>query len=405
MDSTEFNKIAGAFIGAFLVLMLLNFFAGQIYGTREVAHHGDEVLAFAVEIEETEASDEAEPEIDLLALVGAADPGKGEKGFSKCKACHKVEDGANAVGPHLWGIVGREIAGIEGYGYSDALNGIEGSWNLEELSAFLEAPKDYAPGTKMAFAGISDAEDRINLIAYLNDADGTPEDLTEGLSAPSDDGADASDTTETEQETAAVETDSTTESEAETEATTEDAAATETEESSEETAATEAEPATEDAASETSTEATETESTSEEAEATTESETTETAAATTESEPEPAEPASGGVFAAADVEAGKKVFRRCRACHKVEEGKNGVGPTLWGVVGRQIAAIEGFSYSDAMAAQGGDWTGQMLLDYLEDPKGVVPGTKMVFSGLKDLEDRVNLIAYLNEADGSPEPLE
>ena len=115
--------------------------------------------------------------------------------------------------------------------------------------------------------------------------------------------------------------------------------------------------------------------------------------------------AMAGAAHAGDAEAGKKVFNKCKACHKLEEGKNGVGPSLWGVVGRPVASVEGFSYSDGMKAHGGDWTASALSAFLENPKGVVPGTKMSFGGIKDEADRAALIVYLNEADGSPEPLQ
>ena len=177
MDSSEFNKIAGAVIGAFLIFMLLNFFSGQIYGTGEGAHH-EETLAFAVETEaEAAAGDQEAAGPDYAALLASADAAAGEKVFNKCKACHKIEDGVNGVGPHLWGIVGRDIASVSGYGYSDALAAKEGGWTLQELSAFLEKPSSYAKGTKMSFGGLKKPEDRVNVIVYMNEADGTPEPL------------------------------------------------------------------------------------------------------------------------------------------------------------------------------------------------------------------------------------
>lgn len=177
MDSTEFNKIAGAGLAIFLVFLLLGFFSGKIYGTRDSAHHGEEVLAFAVEIETGDVEEEVVEEVDLAALVASADPAKGEKVFNKCKSCHKVEDGAGGVGPHLWGIVNRDIGGIDGYSYSGVLGELPGVWDLAALDAFLENPKGYAAGTKMSFAGLKDAEDRVNLIVWLNEADGSPEAL------------------------------------------------------------------------------------------------------------------------------------------------------------------------------------------------------------------------------------
>ncbi|MEM8790886.1 MAG: cytochrome c family protein [Pseudomonadota bacterium] len=106
---------------------------------------------------------------------------------------------------------------------------------------------------------------------------------------------------------------------------------------------------------------------------------------------------SGGAAQAADPEDGKKVFRKCRACHKVEDGQNGVGPHLFGVVGRPVASVEGYKYSRGMAgfAEGGKaWTIEELDGYLANPRKHVKGTKMAFGGLKKEDDRAAIIAYL-----------
>lgn len=97
---------------------------------------------------------------------------------------------------------------------------------------------------------------------------------------------------------------------------------------------------------------------------------------------------------AQDADAGKRVFNRCRACHAVEPGQNKVGPTLAGVIGRKAGAVEGFNYSGAMKSSDVTWTEENLVKYLQDPKGFIPGNRMVFPGLKDEEDLSNLIAFL-----------
>ena len=87
MDSTEFNKIAGGVLAVFLVFLLLNFFSGKIYGTGEGSHHGPEVLAYAIELEDTGSAGAEEVKIDYAALVASADPAKGEKvGVIMCGA-------------------------------------------------------------------------------------------------------------------------------------------------------------------------------------------------------------------------------------------------------------------------------------------------------------------------------
>lgn len=100
--------------------------------------------------------------------------------------------------------------------------------------------------------------------------------------------------------------------------------------------------------------------------------------------------------AAGDAAAGEKVFNQCKACHTIEAGKNRVGPSLHGVVGRQAGSVEGFTYSPAMKSSGLTWTPETLDKYLADPKGAIPGNKMAFAGLKKPEDRANVIAYLSQ---------
>ncbi|MCL4766071.1 MAG: cytochrome c family protein [Hyphomicrobiaceae bacterium] len=109
---------------------------------------------------------------------------------------------------------------------------------------------------------------------------------------------------------------------------------------------------------------------------------------------------SAGSPAAADPENGEKVFRKCRACHQVGEGaKNAVGPLLNGIVGRPAGSIDGFNYSQANREAGKEglvWTEDKLLEYLKDPRAFMPKNKMAFAGLKDEEDRKDVIAYLKK---------
>jgi cytochrome c len=99
---------------------------------------------------------------------------------------------------------------------------------------------------------------------------------------------------------------------------------------------------------------------------------------------------------AQDAVNGEKVFKKCMACHAIDD-KNKIGPSLKGIVGRKAATVEGFKYSDAMlakAAEGVVWDEATLSAYLPDPKAFVPGTKMVFPGLKKPEEVADLIAFL-----------
>lgn len=97
-----------------------------------------------------------------------------------------------------------------------------------------------------------------------------------------------------------------------------------------------------------------------------------------------------------DPVAGQKVFKQCQTCHVNEPGKNKVGPTLWGIIGRTAGTVEGYNYSKANKESGIVWTEQAMFEYLENPRATIPGTKMTFAGLKKPEDRVNVIAYLQE---------
>ena len=99
-------------------------------------------------------------------------------------------------------------------------------------------------------------------------------------------------------------------------------------------------------------------------------------------------------LAEGDAEAGKTVYNQCAACHAVEEGVNRVGPSLYGIMGREAGSAEGFNYSDAMKNSGITWDEETLNAYLEDPRGYIPGNRMPYGGLKDEQQRADLIAYL-----------
>jgi cytochrome c2 len=478
MDSTEFNKIAGAGLAALLAFLLLNFFSGQIYGTGEV-HSEEHVLAFALPVEETAGGEAEAPQVDLVALFSNPDLAVGEKDFRACTACHSLAPGENKVGPSLHGVVGRPVASVEGFSYSDAMAAHGGEWTPEQLFHFLGDPKGQVPGTKMSFAGIKDPQERADVIAYLNQQGDAPVDLTAGLPVPEANaaaaegaaegaaaaGAAEGSVTEGENTGGAVTGQTTVEPAKEgAAAPTPPAAGTAGEAPEGEGILHSSDPSPEAAVQqnpgtagmpgegskpkEDQPEA----ASPDEAQAVPGQEAPASSVAGAEAPPqsppgqapaegaapgtgtdkqgaaEPAAPAeqmaaapagqteaaagsagagaAGGLdFASADAAAGEKLFRRCAACHKVEEGKNGIGPSLWGVVGRPVASLEGFDYSPAMQAHGGDWTPENLAAYLENPKAVVPGTKMAFAGLKDLQDRIDVIAYLNQHAANPQPLQ
>jgi cytochrome c len=102
---------------------------------------------------------------------------------------------------------------------------------------------------------------------------------------------------------------------------------------------------------------------------------------------------------AQDAAAGDKVFAQCRACHQVgPTAKNAVGPVLNGLFGRKSGTIEGYTYSDANKNSGIVWDEATFADYIKDPRAKIPGTKMVYAGLKDEQRIKDLIAYLKQFD-------
>ena len=105
------------------------------------------------------------------------------------------------------------------------------------------------------------------------------------------------------------------------------------------------------------------------------------------------------VLASGDAAAGEGLFRNCRSCHSVEAGQNMTGPTLHGVVGRAIDTVPDFNYTGALEQVGEEWSPENLFHFLENPRGVAPGTAMTYAGMRSPEDRANLIAWLATQDG------
>jgi cytochrome c len=168
----RFNTIAGWTLFAGIVALGSSIVAGEMF------HSGrPEKMGYPIEgvVEEGEDG-EAEQPIEFY--LAQADAAKGQAVFNKCVACHTVDKGApNQLGPNLWGTLGKPIGKSAGFAFSEALAGRGGAWTWGTMSEWLANPKAFAPGTKMTFAGISNSQDRANVIAFLNSKSDSPQPL------------------------------------------------------------------------------------------------------------------------------------------------------------------------------------------------------------------------------------
>ena len=293
----RFNTIAGWTLFSGIVALGLSSVAGHYFeaGKFEKPEKAGYKIAGVSDDEEKGGGAAAAPFESFLAT---ADVAKGEASFKKCTSCHSIDQGgANGQGPNLYAILGDGIAqGRGGFAFSDALKAKGGKWDWASLNSWLEAPSAFASGTKMSFAGLTDPQERANVMAYLN---------SKGSNLPL--------------------------------------------------------PAV------------------------------------------PAAPAAGAAAPAValvgDAAKGQKSFAKCGSCHTIAPGgPNGQGPNLAGIYGdKKGEGRGGFAFSDGLKAKGGVWDEASLDAWLTNPSGYVPGTKMSFAGLSDVQERANVIAYLKTA--------
>jgi cytochrome c len=185
-SSLEFNKALAAVLTAGIIASGAGVMSRIIYRP-----HIPEERAYAIDMSAVETSgDEAAQEqqeaasISQLLAVASANVDQavtsGQTIAKKCAACHTFEEGGpNKIGPDLWGVLGRDIASVPDFSYSAALSEREGTWDYEKLSEFLTSPREWAPGTKMTFAGLPKPEDRADIILYLRTLSNSPAPLPE----------------------------------------------------------------------------------------------------------------------------------------------------------------------------------------------------------------------------------
>jgi cytochrome c len=171
MHTTDGNKIAMAVLGTVTFVLLTSFGGELLFTEKKAAKAGYELpMPEAAVAAVAPAGPAAEP---IAVRLAASDKARGEAGFRQCVACHvNTKDGSNAgkQGPSLWNVVERVKAAAPGFAYSGTLAAMGAKsekWTFEALDKFIESPRGYAPGTKMAFAGVSNPKARADLVAYL----------------------------------------------------------------------------------------------------------------------------------------------------------------------------------------------------------------------------------------------
>ena len=171
MDSFEINKIIASILLVALLIIGISKISNIIFKVDKL-----DSSAYKVELPDDGAKQiseentvKADDKVDISALMALGDIAHGEKVFKKCSACHSIEaGGGNKIGPALYNVVGRKIAGVGDYKYSKALVEYKKNWSFEELNGFLIKPQKWIKGTKMAYAGLRKEKDRASVILYLN---------------------------------------------------------------------------------------------------------------------------------------------------------------------------------------------------------------------------------------------
>lgn len=179
----RFNTVAGWALFAGIIAL-----GGGIVSSHIFHAERPEQMGYAIEGVEAEGEG-ADAGPSLNTLLAKADVAAGEKVFGKCAACHTINQGGpNGIGPNLYATVGEAVAqGKAGFAFSDALKKVGGTWTFAQLDKWLKSPREFAPGTKMTFAGLGSGVDRANLIAYLN-AQGSNLPLPAADAAPAEGG-------------------------------------------------------------------------------------------------------------------------------------------------------------------------------------------------------------------------
>ena len=166
MDSFEWNKIFGAVLGTGLLVFGLKIVGSGLFSGEAPEKPG---YAIATASAQADVAAAAGPKETLGALLAKADKGRGEADAKACGACHDfTKGGPNKVGPNLYGVVSRPMGKADGFAYSEGFKAMgDKPWDYAALDMWLNSPKEYIKGTKMAFSGIHDDQKRADVLAYL----------------------------------------------------------------------------------------------------------------------------------------------------------------------------------------------------------------------------------------------
>ena len=171
------NKIVVSVVLAVILVLGINKITNIIFYVEKPEKTAYQVagittVASTTNSETSSGNSESGNIMELFASTSAAD---GAKVFKKCAACHSIaQGGANKIGPALWGVLGRQAGIVSGYKYSKAMAARGKAWSIEEMNGFLIKPKDWIKGTKMSFAGLKNAKDRVAIILYMNENTDSP---------------------------------------------------------------------------------------------------------------------------------------------------------------------------------------------------------------------------------------
>ncbi len=183
----NFNTIAGWTLFGGIVALGLSSLSGHYF----LADKANRPAKMGYAIEGVEAEGGGAAAVEPIAVrLAKGDVAKGEATFAKCKACHTIDQGgANGIGPNLWAVLGDTMgAGRGGYAFSDSLKAKGAKWDFASLDEWLTSPAKFATGTKMSFAGIGDAQQRADVILYLNSkGSNAPLPTAEAAAAPAAD--------------------------------------------------------------------------------------------------------------------------------------------------------------------------------------------------------------------------